>query len=99
MFVSREYNVQRIRLNNELIYKYVCKSYKVRLVILICVLCEGNICHRKMSSKKLVRVSKDVVKKTGKHCLVLTLNDEGTALEGAGDGVWVTLLQERPDLM
>ena len=52
-----------------------------------------------MSSKKLVHVSKDVVKKTGKHCLVLTLNDEGTALEGAGDSVWVTLLQERPDLM
>ena len=52
-----------------------------------------------MSSKKLVSVSKDIVKKTGKHCLVLTLNNEGTALEGAGDCVWVNLLQERPDLM
>ena len=52
-----------------------------------------------MNKSKLTNTAKMFVRKTDEHCLVLTLNREGTSLEGVGDDAWVNVLQEKPELL
>ena len=50
-----------------------------------------------MSRKKVVSASKAFVK-SKKHCIVLTLSDDKSSLEGFGDESWVEALRETPEL-
>ena len=51
-----------------------------------------------MFKNKLLSSSKTFVNKTNEHCLVLTLDDSRTGLEGAGDDVWVNAMEENKEL-
>ena len=53
---------------------------------------------RKMSEKKLVRVSAAVVQNK-KHCLVITMNDSKTDVDVCGDNVWLKALKDKPELL
>ena len=52
-----------------------------------------------MNKSKVTNTVKDFVRKAGEHCMVLTLNKDGTSLEGAGDDIWVSVLREKPELL
>ena len=53
----------------------------------------------KMSKSMLIKTSEMFVKKTGEHCILLTLNKDGTSLVGIGDDAWVSALGDNPEVM
>ena len=58
-------------------------------------------CYRvtiKMSRNKVFNSVKSFVRRSEENCLVLTLNSEGSALEGCGDQVWVRAMENNPAL-
>ena len=42
-------------------------------------------------TNKLFRASKDFVKKSDDHCLVIYLNKDKSAVEAVGDNIWLKL--------
>ena len=79
-------NLRCINIRNALSLLFYVNEHSVR---------KGNT----MNKSKVTNTVKDFVRKTGEHCMVLTLNKDGTSLEGAGDDTWVSVLREKPELL
>ena len=81
-------------------YLNICQLFCTVSYFVLCLI-KSSAFHRTTRIKmtnKLFRASKDFVKKSDDHCLVLYLNKDRSAVEAVGDNIWVKAAMENEDL-